>query len=256
MYKKQFKNSVMIKFGVIILSIFMLSNISFGMDDIEMDKIIAKMDKATDPEGISKTIKTSVQKVLIEIPANKINMIVTVTEKFPNKSKTVSEIPSILTMTRIFDGNSAWEHSGITGLREITGKELSSIKFQAQMKDSNKNMRDLFSKIEVADGLEKVGDFDCYKFTCTPNKEYEAEPVIMFIDNKEFLMRKMKFTANSQMGAINTESIFSDYKLMNKLMVAKLTTMKQAGATTVIQVLDITNNVPIDDSEFDKDNIQ
>lgn len=255
---KQFYESItyIIKISIMVFSIFCLATISFGMEDDEIDKIIAKMKKATDPEGISKTIKTSVQKVLIEIPANKINMIVTVTKKYPNKSKTVSEIPGILTITRIFDGNRAWEHSGITGLREIIGKELASIKFESAMTDCNNKMRDVFSKIEVADDLEKMGDLECYKFTCTPKGEYKAEPVIMFIDNKKFLMRKMNFTVNSQMGAINTESIFSNFKLMNKVMVPKLTTMKQAGVTMVMQVLDVTNNTPVDDGEFDKDNNQ
>ena len=226
------------------------------MENEDIDTLIAKMEKAIDPEGISKTVKTSIQKVRIAMPVQNINMIVTVTKKYPNKSKTVSEIPGIFTSTRTFDGKSAWEYSAINGLREISGKELSSIKFESAMKDATNKMRDVFSKIEVADALEKVGEFECYKFTCTPKEEYKAEPVIMFIDNKELLMRKMNITVNSQMGAINTESIFSDFKLMNKIMVPKLTTMKQAGATMVMKVLDISYNVPVDDSEFDKDNIK
>jgi outer membrane lipoprotein-sorting protein len=107
-------------------------------------------------------------------------------------------------------------------------------------------------KIEVPDETEKVGEFECYKFICTPKEEYNSRPVTIFIDTKAFLARKMVMVADTQMGPVKMESIFSDYKAVNKLMTPMLSTIKQMGMVMMVKVIEIKDNVNIDDSEFEK----
>lgn len=241
-----------IKYCFIFLSLFGATNLLLGMTNSEVDDIIVKIEKAVDPENVSKTIKTSVQKAELEMPAQNIKMNITVTNKFPNKSRVKTELPGVMTILRVFNGVDGWEYSPVLGMRQIEGKELNSVKFDMAMQTPNNKMRDIFSKIEVPDKREKIGEFECYKFICTPKKKYNQSLIIMFIDTKKFLMRKMDLTVESQMGAIKTESIFSDYQKVNKMMVPMVTTMKQAGMDVKLKVLEIKNNAEVNDSEFDK----
>ena len=133
-----------------------------------VDELVVKMEKAVDPEDSAKNIKTQVNKLEINMPAQKIKMNVTATDKYPNKSRTVTEIPGMMRIFRVYDGTKAWEYSKAMGLREITGKELDSIKLEMALKNPKNKMRDIFSDIQVPDKTEKVGKFNCYKLTCTP----------------------------------------------------------------------------------------
>jgi outer membrane lipoprotein-sorting protein len=241
----------MMSFCVIAVVVFFCSSV-YGMNDKSIDDLIAKMEKASDPEGVKSKLKTQINKIEITIPAQKIKLNATITNKYPNKTKTFSEIPGIMSSTRAYNGKTGWEYSPAAGMRDIKGKELASMRLEVDMKNPLKSMRDIFMKIEVPDETEKVGEFECYKFICTPKEEYNSRPVTIFIDTKAFLVRKMLMVADTKMGPVKMESIFSDYKAVNKLMTPMLSTIKQMGMIMKVKVIEIKDNVNIDDSEFEK----
>ena len=240
-------------FSGIISSFILFSSITAsGMDKRAVDELIAKVEKAKDPEGVRFKIKTQVSHVEINIPAQKIKLNATITDKFPDKTKTFSEIPGVMSSTRAYNGKSAWEYSPAVGMRDIKGKELDAMKLEMALKNPVMPMRDAFEIIEVPDKLEKVGEFECYKFICTPKKEYNAKPVIFYFDTKSLLLRKMEMVVDSQMGPIKMESTLGDYKKVGKMWTPLLSTIKQMGMILQVKVIDTKNNVNIDDSEFEK----
>jgi len=241
------------KLGFILLGgIFICGGTVFGMNDKAVDEIITKMEKAVDPENVKSKLKTQINKIEITIPAQNIKVNAIITDKFPDKTKTFSEIPGIMTSTRAYNGKTGWEYSPAAGMRDIKDKELDAMRLEMDMKNPSKSMRDVFIKIEVPDKTEKIGEFECYKFICTPKEDYNAKPVIIFIDKNAFLVRKMEMVVDTHMGPIKMESIFDKYEKVNKLFTPMLSTIKQMGMIMQVKVIEIKNNVNIDDSEFKK----
>lgn len=242
--------SLSILAGVVLIAL--IGNSVFGMDKKAVDELIAKMEKAVDPHGVEKNIKTQVSKVEILIPAQKIKLNTTILDKFPDKTRTVTEIPKIMTSTRVYNGKKGWEFSTSMGLREITGKELDGMKLEMDMKNPLKEMRDVFSDIQVLDDTVKVGEFDCYKLTCVPKKEYNAKDVVMYVDNKAFLLRKIEMILDTQMGPVKMESIIKDYKEVDKMFIPMASTIKQLSMEMEVKILEVKNNLKLDDSKFEK----
>ena len=223
-----------------------------AMGDKETDALISKIETALDPEGVMSKVKTKATKSEVIIPAQKIKINSIVMDKFPYKSKSLTEIPGLMMSVRVYNGKVGWEFSPASGMREIKGKELAAMKFEMDMKNPTKKMRDVFTKIEVADDFEKVGEFECYKLICTPKEEYESKPVTLYFDKDKLFLRRMDMVLESQMGPMKMESILSDYKKIDKVWVAMEATLKQMGMVMKVKVLEIKNNVDIPDSEFEK----
>ena len=229
-----------------------LSSTGFSMDKNQVDELIAKIEKAADPQGTAKNIKTRISKAELIIPQQKIKMSITTYTKFPDKNKVVTEIPGIMKSVTVLNGEKAWESSPAMGTREITGTELASMKFDIDMRRPDTKMRDVFSKIELADKLEKVGEFMCYKMVCTPKKKYSSKPVTLYFDNKKFYLRKTVMTSITKMGPIKSETILKDFKIINGRPTAMTITVKQMNISVLLKTIKIENNVKIADSEFAK----
>jgi len=238
---------------VIFLSFLVLaSGMLSAMDRKAVDELIVKMEKAVDPKGISKKIKSQVTKANISVPAQQIKMNMIMMDKFPDKSKEISSIPGVMESVRVYNGKQGWEYSKSTGLRAITGKELLSLKFNILIKNPAIKLREAFSEITVADKLEKVGEFECYKMTCKPKKGFDLKPMFLYVDNKKFLTRKLIMTAETQMGPIEAVSIMRKFKEIDGLMLPTEIELIQMGMKMNFTIVEIKNNVDIPDSEFDK----
>jgi len=242
-----------VKFGIFVwISLFLSGGMLYAMEKEDVDKLIANIEKASDPENIKATIKTQESKLEITIPDQKIKFNITILDKYPDKSKTISEIPGVMTNYKVVNGDIAWESSPSMGLRDIKGDELLALKLDMDLKNPSKTMRDVFGKIDVADKTEKIDEFECYKLTCTPKKEYNSKPITLFVDKKTFFLRKMIMDLVTKMGDVKSEMRFYDYKQVNKIFMPMKTIVKQMQMEMNANVVEIKNNIKVNDSEFEK----
>lgn len=243
----------MFRKGIIVVFVFAMltSGMLSAMDNKAIDALIKKIEKAVDPKGIGKKIKTLVTKANVFLPAQQMKIEVVKMNRFPDKLKMITSIPQIMEIIKVCNGKQAWEYSQATGMRKSTGKELEALKFQILMHNPSTTYREIFSKITVPDELVKVDDFECYKMTCKP-KDFELKPIVFYIDNKTYLMRKMEMTVDTQMGPIPVISNLKKYKDFGGVFMATEITTLQMGIKTVITLTDVKYNVDIPDSEFAK----
>ena len=74
----------------------------------------------------------------------------------------------------------------------------------------------------------------------------------IFVDNKDYLVRKNELANETQMGQIKIELFPGDYKKLDKMFVPTVQRVKQLGMTMEIKLIEQKVNVKLKGSEFNK----
>ncbi|MDD5727089.1 MAG: hypothetical protein PHV59_00865 [Victivallales bacterium] len=212
------------------------------------DSIVAKIQKAVNVSG--QELPTSSVMVYDSGIGDKNKSRVTVKLKSPNKIRLEINQGNALIVSA-FNGHKGWEY--ITGkkLRELKGRELRELKFQAAYLAPNLKFKKLFEKIELAGSAEAAG-IKCWKLICTPKARYKAQPVELFVDKNNYLVVKSfeKLYQSGETVEINT--YFGDYKDEDGIMVPQLMISEIAGRQLLeSKLVSVSWNPNIADSEFD-----
>lgn len=175
----------------------------------DVDGILAKMKKATDPKGTAGKITTQVVTSDVKTAGGKpSNLVVKI--KFPDKIRIEADTAEGI-FVKACNGSKGWEFSTKSGLREITGRELAGLKFQAEYLSVKKTFREIFSSI-VLDGEEIVNEKPCFKLVCTPIPEFCSEPVIAYIEKNSYHVLKTEEIHNTQAGTLSINRFFHNYR--------------------------------------------
>ena len=237
---------------ILILFCFFFINSFQLFADIKVDDLIAKIEKAADPEHIGSTIKSQLRTVEISFPGKKLLIHSITVDKYPDKSKTITQISSGLSYIVCCDGKEGWKCSNATEIVSIPPAELAKIKFDIFMRNPAHKLKDIFSKFTIASNSDLVGALECYKLVCVPKNGFCGKSFTLWIDKNQFLIRKMVFIMNVSGADVRTETLFSDYKIINKIPVATSLIIQQGDLLLIAKVLDIKNNVDVSDTEFQK----
>lgn len=214
-------------------------------------EIMARVEKAIDPENKSKDIKTQVTKFTMLVPMQGMKFNGISKFKAPGMNVTKVELPGMMKTIQCFDGENAWEFSNLQGLRKISGKELNFVKLNTALESPINTFRDVFSSTELQ-GTEKIEGSDCYKIVCTPKKDFKIETKItVWIEKKTFYPKQLSLVAQTQRGAIPSKAISRDFKKINGKIYAMETTLYQLGSKMVIKLESVESNVKLDDKDFD-----
>ncbi len=133
------------------------------------------------------------------------------------------------------------------GPRLMEGAELAETLRQTRF-NGPIHWRELYSKAETT-GTERVGDEDCYKVTMTPKDA--GKPETLFFGIKSGLLRKRTGIHSSAMGEIPVESIFSDYRNVDGVLVSFKGSQKAAGQEFEFISTEMKANVDIPASRFE-----
>lgn len=228
--------------------------ISLTADDakpLPLETIIQNMELAIDPENNKQGIKTLITQMELTVPNQEIKLKITTTDKFPDKTKTVKEIPGIGTVTRILNGAQAWETSSQGEFREIKGKELELMKFELFMKTPNVPMQKAFKDIKIVERDVLVDDDMCYKLSCKPAIDLDIPPIVMYVNKDNFLTKKLEMTAETPAGPVSVSIIMEKYKEINGRKVPCKTKIHQLGAVLTQTLISVEENIEIKDIEFE-----
>lgn len=233
----------------ITLFVFAASLPSVFADELSADQIFEKMKKAADPKGVREKLKTMIIKGKMKFPAQQMAGDFEFIDKYPDKSKSITQIPGLMRSVQGFNGTVAWESANAMGVREITGRELEFVKFSALLKNPKSDFKEIFSKVKLENGVTVNGS-DCYKLVCFPSEKFGLKPVVMYVDKKTFYVLKVEMVAVTMLGEIPTVAVMSDFKEINGLIEPMVTVLTQLTTKMEMEVTSIKLNEKVDDSIF------
>lgn len=237
--------------AAVVLTVGMSSFAGDSKFSAKVADIVSKVDKANDPDGKYKDVKTKKTVMEASIPMTEVKLNIISIAKKPDKIKSVTEIPIMFKEITVFNGKQGWKSNPHMGVVAVLGPELQFLKFSALLENSV-SFGEYFEKIELADKLEKVGDFDCFKLTCYPPADYKLKPYVCYIDNQKYLMRRMDSVMASDMGEVKTVTLLKDYKKIKGMMMPQVMTMTMLGMQIDAKMVSLEFNCDIPDSDFEK----
>lgn len=235
----------------IILLNFPLIIIADEPSDLPLEKIIQNIELAVDPENNKENIKTLITEMELSVPNQDLKLKITTIDKFPDKSKTVVEIPGSGNVVRVINGTRAWETGSHGEFREIKGRELEWMKFELFMKTPSVPINKAFKEITVADRNSLIDDDICFKLVCQPAVNLEVPPVILYVNKDNFLIKQLEMTVETPNGPVSMIVYIEEYTKINGRKVPCKTKINQFGAILHQTLISVKENEKIDDAEFE-----
>jgi zinc protease len=185
-----------------------------------------------------------VSKGTIEIPAMSMTGVIEVSEKAPNKMRSVVSIGDT-PFQQGFDGTVGWADDPQNGPRLLQGRELEELKRDAEFARPI-NLRTLYSQIKFI-GKEKLGDRDVQVVEVSSPQTGSEK---MYFDSKSALLLRVVANRAGPDGNGTVESILDDYAVVDG-MTLPMTVHQTAGSTSyVVHLVSVKHGVDIPDSTF------
>jgi hypothetical protein len=201
--------------------------------------------EATGGRAAYEKLRNSVTAATMEIVGQGISFKMAGYAAAPNKKHTVIEIPGMGKMEEGTDGQVAWSLSTVQGPRIKEGQEKAQALLGAAF-NSDLRWRELYKTAETV-GVEEVNGQPCYQVLMTSNEGLQQTQCF---DKKSGLLVKSRITVKAQMGDVPTESLPSDYKKVDGILLSHKGTAKVMGMDMVVTIQSVKHNVEIDESHF------
>lgn len=207
------------------------------------------LDRADTASGGAKArqIKTFHMKGSFQMPTQNLNGTMEIYFKSPNKILVKQSIPGVLDSSQGFDGKVGWEKNSLTGLRELKGAELEQLRLSSDL-NSITNWRKQYRNPKLR-GTDKVGKYSVYVIEAhTPY----GTRATLFIDTKEFLLRRIDQEAVTPQGRLNVRTLLENYRKVQGIAYPFVMRQSTAGIEMVIRIQQVRHNIPLNDSLFRK----
>ncbi|MDD5698976.1 MAG: hypothetical protein PHH77_10215 [Victivallaceae bacterium] len=212
--------------------------------------LLEKIRKAADPNQLAQTWKTAIIKAQLTVPMQQVQLAVTIRYKYPDKCKTTLSMPGIPTITKVFNGKQAWQETAGLGIQMQTGLQFDFAEFECRKSNPALQLAEIYAKITLDPYLYQINGCSCYKLICTLPAKLNVPPTQLFVDTKEFLIRRCIETQLTDMGLIPTTVDASDYRTIKGLKTPMLLTADLMGIRMVTKILSIKVNEKIAASQF------
>jgi hypothetical protein len=211
------------------------------------DEILEKYVKAIGGKEAIEKITSRSSKGSFEIEAMNLTGTIESYQKAPNKFANLFTIPAVGGGGQVFDGAKGWDSNPMTGLRELGGEELATLKREADFYQPL-NFKKHYSKLEVK-GKETVGKSEAYVVIATPT---EGSPDKVYFDVNSGLIVREDAERETGQGKMAIEVYLEDYKDVDGVKIPH--TMKQVTPmfAMTLKFTEIKSNIAIDDAKFAK----
>ncbi len=237
---------------LLLLLVFTASPRIFALAEMseETAKIVSAMEKAVDPDNKASKIRTYTVESEAEIKQAQIKMFFKTLYKRENKMLSIVSIPGVMSLKQGFDGTTAWTSSPATGVSLDSGDVLLSTQFMTKMSAPDSKLKNIFSKITLAEKSVKIEGIDCYKLTCTIPEKYHMEPAVLYVNKKTLLTLKTEITVNSNEGKVTTPLLIKKYKKVHGIMWPEISELKVVNMMVIQTLKSVKINSKIPDSAF------
>jgi photosynthetic reaction center cytochrome c subunit len=211
---------------------------------VTADQIIEKYVTALGGADAIKKVSSRIQKG--EITAGGTKTPIEVFTKSPNKRITVTHGGSGDSFTA-FDGTIGWMGNAGRPAREMSPADARGSALDSEFSLALR-LKEIFPQFRVG-RPEKIGDIDAVTLTATrPN----LPPVRMSFDAKSgLLLRMVRYTENP-MGRMPVQIDYADYREVEGVKIPYRWTLSRPNGRFTIQINEVKQNVPIEDTKFAK----
>ena len=231
-----------------ILLVSILSFIFIGISSAQtVDEILAEFYKAN---GQDKLLETNTFTTKGKIIQGQFEIPFTSYHKRPMKFKSEAEFQG-MKIVSAFDGETGWSINPMMGSNDpqpMTAEQIDRMKIQADYDGMFYNYKDKGYKVEYM-GKEPVDDIETYKLQLTrPN----GDIITAYLDAENYVILKTDSKMKIQDVDREAETIFSNYKYVDGILVPFSIETKMDGKTVMQMALeDVKYNVDLPDSIFE-----
>ncbi|MCP4181616.1 MAG: hypothetical protein GY756_27950 [bacterium] len=221
---------------------------------ISVSNLLQKMNTAVDPTGVLNSTKTKQTIGEAVMPLQKIKVSVESKFKMPNKYLIITKFPDGQKQVQAYNGKTAWSYNSKTNKKSVlAGKDRDAFVFNAMLASPKSDIYiELFERMKIADSYHKVANYECYKLICYPKSKFKlTEPYIFYVDNKDFLIRKMDLTIYMKGNPLKESILSEEYKNILGIQFPMKTTTNILGSEIDYYTKDIKFNVSTNDKVFD-----
>jgi photosynthetic reaction center cytochrome c subunit len=164
----------------------------------------------------------------------------------PDKQALVRHLPEGDSFT-IFDGQAGWFVNADRPARDMHGSDLDDTRMDADLQFPL-HIRQIFAELRV-EYPEKIGDREVYVLFCV--REGQATTKLYFDEKSGLLVRLVRYT-KSPLGLDPKQVDYADYRAVDGVQVPFRVTVSEPGSSAILQLEEVQQNVPIDDTRFSK----
>ena len=212
-----------------------------------VDDILDKYVKAIGGKEAIQKITSRTVKGSFEIEAMNMSGTLEMFAKAPNKNAMKIDLPGVGMVYNVFDGLKGWDSNPMTGLRELAGEELATMKREADFYQPL-NLKKHFPKLEVK-GKDKVDEYETYVVVATPAG---GGPEKLYFDIASGLLIRQDAERETGQGKIAVEEHFDDYKDVGGVMIPHSLRQVTPMFAITMKFTEIKSNVEIDEEKFNK----
>lgn len=212
-----------------------------------VDQILDKYVQALGGKAALEKLTSRVAKGTFEMDQTPGEATEEIYEKAPDKQLTITDSPSFGVFRRGFNGTAGWQDMPQTGLQDLTGGQLASMKRHADFFWPTK-LKELYPKMTVK-GKESVSGHDAYVIVATPAG---GTAETMYFDADSGLLVRLQGEGEGPNGPVSIDSTFEDYRDVDGVKVPFLMHESFGDFAFVIKLTEVKQNVPVDDTKFDK----
>ena len=164
----------------------------------------------------------------------------------PDKQAVVLHMPAGDSMT-VFDGHGGWSSMPGRPVRDMHGSDLDAAQMDADL-HFPVHIKQTFDELRV-EYPEKIRGGEAYVISC---KKAEQPPVKLYFDEQSGLLKRLVRFAQSPLGLVPTQIDYDDYRTVDGVQTPYRRTVARPGASSIIQLEQIRQNIPIDEARFAK----
>ena len=212
------------------------------------DEVLNKVKKACDPQDKCKSINTMVTTAKVKTFDGKEGELIVELKK-PGKVR-IEVKGTDFAILKLCDGKKAWDFSTKDGLRELTGKELEMLRFQALYLAPDSNLKEIFPKTTLEGDAEFAGG-KCYKLKCEAAPEFSSEPYIMYVDKKTCLVVKSEEKHIIKDQTIEITTVYENYEDVDGIVVPMTIISEFDNKIREVKIDSVKWDEDLPDSDFE-----
>jgi photosynthetic reaction center cytochrome c subunit len=146
-----------------------------------------------------------------------------------------------------FNGHEGWLAMTGRPLREMHGSDLEAAAIDADL-HLPLHLQQMFSGLKVR-GTAKIDNHDTY---IVEGDRAEKPPMFLYFDEQTGLLLRMLRFADTALGTLPTQIEYADYHENEGVQIPFRWTLARPGGRFTVQIIEMQQNVPIDETKFAK----
>lgn len=207
------------------------------------DAILDKYLQAVGGREALEKITSRVEKASLTVPGGP-QVSIDIYAKAPDKRISIMHMREGDSVTS-FDGHQGWLSNPGRPTRPMSDQDNKVAKLDADLHFAA-DVKQLFTSFQVRDS-EKIGDREVYLVV---GKNDDQPPVRLYFDAESGLLVRMVRYTETPLGRNPSQVDFADYRQADGVKIPYRWTLARPGQRFTIQVNEVKQNVPVDDTQF------